>query len=115
MAKQTKTENQSRGKVVYNESILKGIIALAVSSVDGVVIKQNKRRNKSLSDSIRILKTPNGANVSVSVCVKYGNAINEVAFNIQNSIRQNVETMSDYKISKVDVFVSDVLFEDNQG
>lgn len=102
----------SRGKVSYNESIVKGIVALAVQSVDGVVIKKNKRKERSIEDSIKILKDKNGIYVSVSVCVSYSHSISDVAFNIQNSIRQNVETMSTYKISKVDVFVSDVLFED---
>ncbi len=103
---------ESRGKISYNESIVKGIVALAVQNVEGVVIKQNKRGERAIKESIKTKNTPNGIYVSVSVCVSYGYTISDVAFNIQNSIRQNVETMSDYKISKVDVFVSDVLFEE---
>lgn len=112
MADKTKI-NESLGKVSYNESIIKGIVAISVASVEGVVIKQNKRGERSIKDSIKIVNDKNGGiNVSVSVCVNYGLSINDVAFDIQNSIRQNVETMSDYKISKVDVYVSDVLFEE---
>ncbi len=112
MADKIKLTGDSHGKTSYNESIVKGIVALAVANVDGVVIKQTKRGKPSIRDSIKIVKEKNGIYVSVSVCVSYGNSIRDVAFNIQNSIRQNVETMSDYKISKVDVFVSDVLFEE---
>lgn len=109
MTDKIKMSETSRGKVSYNESIVKGIVALAVANVEGVVIKQTKR---SIKDSIKLVKDKNGIYVSVSVCVRYDNSISDIAFNIQNSIRQNVETMSDYKISKVDVFVSDVLFDD---
>lgn len=109
MADNYKVNGTSRGKITYNESIVKGIVALAVANVEGVVIKQTKR---SIKDSIKLTKDKNGICVSVTVCVRYDNSISDVAFNIQNSIRQNVETMSDYKISKVDVHVSDVLFDD---
>lgn len=112
MAVNFKATGSGSGKVVYNDSIVKGIVALAVSEVEGVVIKQTKRRERSIKDSIKVVKEKDGIYVSVSVCVNYTNSIRDVAFNIQSSIRQNVETMSDYKISKVDVFVSDVLFEE---
>lgn len=112
MAKNLNTDASNKGKVSYNESIVKGIVALAVANVPGVVIKQNKRGGRSIKDSIKLSKDKQGIAVSVSVCVSYAHSISDVAFDIQESIRQNVETMSDYKISRVDVFVSDVLFEE---
>jgi uncharacterized alkaline shock family protein YloU len=35
----------------------------------------------------------------------------ELAYRIQRSIKQNVETMTKYKVAKVDVHVQDVIFE----
>lgn len=100
---------ESRGKVVYNESIVKGIVAIAVSSVEGVAPNQGKN-GVSLKDSIKIVSDKDGIYVSVTVNVLHGYNIPDVAYNIQNGIKESVESMSKYKISKVDVFVSDVVF-----
>lgn len=103
--------SESRGKVVYNESIVKGIVAIAVTNVEGVATNQGKN-GFSLKDNIKIVSDKDGISVSVSVNVFYGYNIPDVAYNIQNGIKESVESMSKYKISKVDVFVSDVVFEE---
>ncbi len=102
----------NRGKVVYNESIINGIVALAVSSVEGVAVKTNKKGERTFKDCIKIINDKNGINVSVTIGVLYGYNIPDVAFNIQHGIRQTVEEMSRYKIANVDVYVNDVRFED---
>ena len=101
----------SHGKIVYNESIVKGIVAIAVESIEGVKIKSDKNGKSSIKDSIRVISEKNGIYVSVSVGILYGYSVPDVSYNIQHEIRQNVESMSKYKISKVDVFITDVLFD----
>lgn len=115
MALNFKHTGPNRGATTYNESIVKGIVAIAISDVSGVAIKVTRKKERSIKDSIKIFKDKDGICVSVSVCVNYGVSISDVAFNIQNSIRQNVETMSDYKISKIDVHISDVLFDNSNN
>ena len=96
---------ESRGKVVYNESIVNSIVQIAVSHVEGVAKKQGK-------DNIKIVSDKDGIYVNVVVNVMHGYNIADVAYNIQSGIKESVESMSKYKISKVDVFVSDVLVEE---
>ncbi len=96
---------ESRGKIVYNESIVNGIVEIAVSNVEGVSEKHGK-------DNIKIVSDKDGIYVSVTVNVLHGYNIPDVAYNIQSGIKESVESMSKYKISKVDVFVSDVIFEE---
>ncbi len=103
---------ESRGKVVYNENIVQGIIAIAVSSVEGVSIKPNKKG--SFKESIKIVNDKSGISVFVSVSVLYGYNIPDIAYNIQHGIRQNVENMTKYRISKIDVLINDVLFEESK-
>ena len=38
----------SRGTITYNESIINGIVALAVTTVEGVAVKNGKRVNAPL-------------------------------------------------------------------
>ena len=108
-----KNSGYSKGKVVYNESIIQGIVAIAVTSVEGVVLYAGKKDKASLKDNIRVLSEKDGVYVSVNVSVKHGYSIPDVAYDIQHGIRQNVENMSKYKVNRVDVYVDDVLFEDN--
>ncbi len=101
---------ESRGKVVYSENIVQSIVAIAVTSVEGVSIKSGKK--SSLKDSIKVVTDKSGISVSVNVSVLYGYNVPDIAYNIQHGIRQNVENMSKYKISKIDVYINDVLFEE---
>ena len=107
-----KKETVSRGSVIYDESIVTGIVAIAVTSVEGVVITPNKKGKVSSKDYIKIVSDKDGMYVSVTVSVTYGYNIPDIAYNIQYGIKANVEAMTKYKISKVDVFVADVVFEE---
>ena len=109
-----KGNRYSKGKVVYNDNIIQGIVAIAVSGVEGVAFKKDRKGKTSLKDSIKVVSDKDGVFVSVSVCVLHGYSIPDIAYNIQHGIRQNVENMTVYKIKKIDVYVDDVLFEEKQ-
>lgn len=104
----------SRGTITYNESIINGIVALAVTTVEGVAVKSGKKGKRSVKDCIKIVSDKKGIHVTVTVGVLYGYNVPDVAFDIQHGIKQTVEEMSNYHIANVDVFIDDVLFEDKQ-
>ncbi len=95
------------GKVVYNTGIVRGIVSLAISEVEGAQPLLGKK------SGISLYIEKDGIYADVSVIVKYGYNVPELAYRIQQSIRQNVENMTNYKVAKVDVHVEDVLFEDS--
>ena len=93
----------SNGTITYNSDIVNSIVAIAVQEVEGVYsLTPNK--------GIRLYFEKDGVYVDVSVIVKYRNSIPELAFRIQQSIKQVVESMTKYRIAKVDVHVQDVVF-----
>lgn len=96
-------DNQN-GKVVYNAGIVNGIVALAVNEVEGTMLVSGKRRGISL------FLEKDGIYADVSVIVKYGYNVPELAYRIQQSVKQNVENMTKYKVAKVDVHIQDVVF-----
>ena len=98
-------ENQN-GKVVYNTGIVSNIVALAVAEVEGALPLQDSK------NGISLYLEKEGIYVSVSVKVKYGYNVPELAYRIQQSIKQSVENMTRYKVAAVDVHIQDVLFED---
>ncbi len=103
--------DESKGKIVYNVGIVKGIVRLAVEDIEGVAIQNKKKGAKTNSDSIKVSVSPNGTiDVSVNVDVCYGYSIPDVAYNIQRNIKHSVESMSKYKIGNIDVKVNGVKF-----
>ena len=97
---------EKSGKVVYNAGIVRGIVALAINEVEGAQPLSGKKSGISLYNE------KDGIYADVSVIVKYVYDIPELAYRIQRSIKQNVETMTKYKVAKVDVHVQDVIFEE---
>ena len=97
-------KGEGKGKVVYNAGIINGIVALAINEVEGVRLVSGKRRGISL------FPEKDGVYADVSVRVHYGHNVPELAYRIQQSIKQNVETMTRYRVAKVDVHIQDVVF-----
>ena len=101
------SNNQENGKVVYNIGILRNIITIAVAEVEGTV-----PHNQSKKSAISLYIEKDGVYVDVSVVVKYGYNVPELAYRIQQSIKQSVENMTNYKVAEVDVHILDVVFGD---
>ena len=99
------SNEKEKGKVVYNVGILRNIVALAVAEVEGTVPSE---QNKKSGVSLYIEK--DGVYVDVSVAVQYGQNVPELAYRIQQTIKQNVENMTHFKVAEVDVHVLDVVF-----
>ena len=99
------SNEKEKGKVVYNVGILRNIVALAVAEVEGTVPSE---QNKKSGVSLYIEK--DGVYVDVSVAVQYGYNVPELAYRIQQTIKQNVENMTHFKVAEVDVHVLDVVF-----
>ena len=54
-----------------------------------------------------------GIVADISFHVDYGYNVPSLAFRIQQSIKHNVESMTKYKVDKVDVHIQDVNFPEN--
>ena len=103
------SKDEQSGKVVYNAGIVHNIVALAVAEVEGAVLLQGKKNGIALN------LEKDGIYVDVSVCVKYGYNVPELAYRIQQTIKQNVENMTRYKVAEVDVHIQDVIFDEAQA
>ena len=100
------SENKENGKTVYNAGIIQNIVALAVAEVEGTVTTNGKR------NGISLYIEKDGVYADVSVGVKYGYNVPELAYRIQQSVKQSVENMTRYRVAEVDVHILDVCFDD---
>lgn len=101
------TNDKQKGKVVYNAGIVQNIVELAVAEVEGTVPNQGKR------GGISLFLEKEGVYVDVSVVVKYGYNVPELAYRVQQTVKQSVENMTHFKVAQVDVHIQDVVFCDD--
>ena len=99
-------EEKQSGKIVYNAGIVKGIVALAVAEVEGTLPLPNKK------NGITLFLEKDGIYADISVVVEYGYNVPELAYRIQQSVKQSVENMTKFKVAKVDVHIEDVVFSE---
>ena len=99
------SDNRQSGKTVYNANIIQDIVTLAVAEVEGTVPMDGKNAG------IALYVEKDGVYADVSVVVKYGYNIPELAYRIQQSVKQNVENMTRYRVAEVDVHIQDIVFE----
>ena len=93
-----------KGKITYKGDIVKGIVALSLKETEGIELVPSK------SKGIKLCFEKEGIFVDISVIAHYGYSVPELAYRIQQTIKHMVESMTKYKIAKVDVHVQSVVF-----
>lgn len=96
--------NGQKGKITYSSDIVSGIVVLSLQETEGIELIPSK------SKGIKISFEKEGVFVDISVIAHYGYSVPELAYRIQQTIKQMVESMTMYKIAKVDVHVQSVVF-----
>jgi uncharacterized alkaline shock family protein YloU len=86
----------------YGRNVVRSIIALAAKEIGGVASLHGK--------GIRAEVHGKNIKVDVYVDIEYGYSVPDVAFRIQENIKRGVETMTEYKISTVNVNILSVHF-----
>lgn len=99
--------NGQKGKVTYNADIVNGIVALSLQETEGIQLVPSK------SKGIKLCFEKEGIFVDISVIAQYGYNVPELAYRIQQTIKQMVESMTKYRIAKVDVHVQSVMFPES--
>jgi uncharacterized alkaline shock family protein YloU len=110
------------GSVKISEEVIAQIATQALLSVKGVQpaspgLVANLRLGKKSSSGVKISvhdgEVPSIA-VEAYVTVKYGLRIPDVAWDVQESIKKNLEQFTGYTVKSVDVYVQGVFFESPQ-
>ena len=88
---------------------VEGVSGMTLGLVDG--INQILGSNKKYSKGVKIEVEGNEVVINLYVIVKYGVKIPDVAFSIQNSVKNSVEGMTGLKVKSVNINVQGVTFE----
>ena len=107
-------------KIEISNDVIAVIAGVAVSEVQGVAgmsggfaggISEVLSGKKNLAKGIKVDKNENKVKIDVNIIVNYGVRIPDVAFDIQNKVKQSVETMTGLKVNEVNVHVQGVNIE----
>lgn len=112
--------NEEEDNINIAEEVITTIAGIAVSEISGVAemaggiaggITEVLSGKKNLSKGIKAEIDGNNVKIDVNIIVNYGVRIPDVAFDIQNKVKQSVETMTGLKANEVNVHVQGVNIE----
>ena len=119
MAENKNNITKYRGKITCNRNILLSIIDLATKEICGVsgLATSFKAKIKSFfvkttNPGVKIRFNPNGSLVvDVYVRLYYGYSVPDIAYKIQENIKNGISAMVDMRATKVNVHIMGVDFE----
>lgn len=111
--------NENSGSIKISDEVIATIASVAVSEIDGVcglmgsiagelAIKFGK---KNINKGIKVASDDKEISIDISLIVKYGIRIPEIAWEVQENVKKAVESMSGLIVTKVNVHVAGVEFE----
>ena len=106
--------NEEEDNINISEEVITTISGIAVSEIAGGItggITEVLSGKKNLSKGIKADVAGNNVKIDVNIIVNYGVRIPDVAFDIQNKVKQTVENMTGLKVNEVNVHVQGVNVE----
>ena len=113
------TDN-SLGSIRIADEVVEIIAGLAASEVEGVVgmsgglvgdLAHMLGRNKNLSKGVKVEVGEHEVAVDLFIVMEYGVSIPEVAFCVQESVKEAIESMTGLKVIEANVHVQGVNFK----
>ena len=110
------------GDLSYKKNIVVQIIELAAKEISGVhsfssTVGLSFRSifNRKLKKGISIDFTEDGLIIDIYLNILFGHSVNDVAFRVQENIKRSVESMTEFKVKKVNVNVYGVSFQQDES
>ena len=114
----TKVNVSKGGKVSYERSVVTQIIELACKEIAGVAsfavgVKSTVRGmvSKKFKKGIYLNFTEEGIETTVYLNTLFGHSVSDVAYRVQENIKKSVESMTEYKMKKINVIIVGVSFQ----
>lgn len=114
----TKVSMEKGGKLSYERSVVVQIIELAAKEIAGVAsfatgagLAIKSAFSKKLKKGIYLNFTEEGIETTVYLNALFGHSVNEVAYRVQENIKKSVESMTEYKVKRINIIVVGVKFQ----
>ncbi|MFW5886078.1 MAG: Asp23/Gls24 family envelope stress response protein [Halanaerobium sp.] len=115
-------EEVDEGSIKIADEVVGIITGLAATEVEGVAGMSggiaggiaDMLGRKSLSKGVKVEVSDDTASVDVYVIIEYGNSIPDVAWKIQDNVKQAIEGMTGLNVKAVNVHVQGVNFAEEE-
>ena len=112
---------ENGGNLKISEEAIASITAIASKEVEGVAelatVPANIKgvlKSKPMKTSVKVDLNDGVAIIDVYVKVKYGSKVQTVAADIQKKVKDSVQNMTSVAVSKVNVHIASLSFEDRK-
>ncbi|MFP4020307.1 MAG: Asp23/Gls24 family envelope stress response protein [Halanaerobium sp.] len=121
-AEKVESEEVDEGSIKIADEVVGIITGLAATEIDGVAGMSgglagglaDMLGRKNLSKGVKVEVTDDTASVDVYVIINYGNSIPDVAWKIQDNVKQAIEGMTGLNVKAVNVHVQGVNFPEDE-
>ncbi len=105
--------NENLSSIKISDEVIETIASVAISSIDGVsgtgsgIVDGIARRftKKPSTSGIKATVNEGTTNVDINIVVNYGVRIPEVAWNVQDAVKKEIELMTGLTVEKINVRV----------
>lgn len=108
----------NKGKVSCNRNILLSIVNLATKEIAGVSsLRENissgikKIFSNNYTDGVKITNLDDGIVVDIYLNVWFGYSVNDVAYRVQENVKNGISSMMEIKVNSINVHVLGVDFK----
>jgi len=117
------TLKEEGGKVNISDDVVASIAGIATGEIDGVYgmaggvasgIAERLGAKKSPQKGVKVDVKPDGSIIDLYVVVEFGVRIPELAWSIQENVKNSVETMTGITVASVNVHVDGVHFKEEE-
>ncbi len=109
------THPDGKGSINISEEVIAAIAASAVMDTDGVIALSSKetsdrpgKKSRSAQRGVKIYVEDEIIMVDVWLVAKMGVSVNETAQKVQQAVTSNIESMTGFSVSEVNVHVVSV-------
>jgi len=113
-----KTMVSKDGQVSYKRNVVLNIVRLSAKEINGVASLSNNGMSKlklmfskDYYQGCKIVFDDNNVSVDVFINVYFGYGVNDVAFRVQENIKRSIESMTEFKVEQINVYVRGVVFD----
>ncbi len=117
-----KSNNDKDEALSYKREVVVQIIELAAKEISGVTsfsstfgLHFKSMFSHKLKKGVAINFADEGLTIDVYLNILFGHSVNDVAFRVQENIKRSVESMTEFKVKKVNVHVYGVSFQQSES
>ena len=114
------TEEETVGNIKISVDVVSTIAGIATTEIEGVAgmygtfaggIAEMLGAKKNPSKGVKVDMNESSVKIDLYIVVEYGVRIPELAWEIQENVKNNVETMTGLEVQKVNIHIEGVSFE----